>query len=96
MNINGSNQLMMLRPRISRFTVALVHIELKRRGVALKEAFNQIERYQRDSFWVASGLYEYVQLFVISNGTRTEYYSNTTRISAIKERYGKKKVQKTN
>lgn len=73
----------------------LVHIELKRRGVALKEAFNQIERYQRDSFWASSGLYEYVQLFVISNGTRTKYYSNTTRNSAIKERDGKKKVQKT-
>lgn len=73
----------------------LVHIELKRRGVALKEAFNQIERYQRDSFWASSGLYEYVQLFVISNGTRTKYYSNTTRRSAIKERDGKKKVQKT-
>ena len=73
----------------------LVHIELKRRGVALKEAFNQIERYQRDSFWAASGLYEYVQVFVISNGTHTKYYSNTTRISAIKERDGKKKVQKT-
>lgn len=73
----------------------MVHIELKRRGVALKEAFNQIERYQRDSFWAGSGLYEYVQLFVISNGTRTKYYSNTTRISAIKERDGKKKVQKT-
>ena len=73
----------------------LVHIELKRRGIALKEAFNQIERYQRDSFWAASGLYEYVQLFVISNGTHTKYYSNTTRISAIKERDGKKKVQKT-
>lgn len=73
----------------------LVHIELKRRGVALKEAFNQIERYQRDSFWAGSGLFNYVQLFVISNGTRTKYYSNTTRISAIKERDGKKKVQKT-
>jgi type I restriction enzyme R subunit len=74
----------------------LVHIELKRRGVALKEAFNQIERYQRDSFWADSGLYEYVQVFVISNGTRTKYYSNTTRISAIKERTnGKKKIQKT-
>lgn len=73
----------------------LVHIELKRRGVALKEAFNQIERYQRDSFWASSGLYEYVQLFVISNGTRTKYYSNTTRRDAIKERDGKKKVQKT-
>lgn len=73
----------------------LVHIELKRRGVALKEAFNQIERYQRDSFWAASGLYEYVQLFVISNGTHTKYYSNTTRISAIEERNGKKRVKKT-
>ena len=73
----------------------LVHIELKARGKALREAFNQIDRYQRDSFWAGSGLYEYVQLFVISNGTRTKYYSNTTRISAIKERDGKKKVQKT-
>lgn len=57
----------------------LVHIELKRRGVALQEAFNQINRYQRDSFWADSGLFQYVQLFVISNGTYTKYYSNTTR-----------------
>ena len=63
----------------------LVHIELKRRGVAIKEAFNQINRYQRDSFWASSGLYEYVQIFVISNGTNTKYYSNTTRESHIKE-----------
>lgn len=63
----------------------LVHVELKRRGVALKEAFNQINRYQRDSFWAASGLYEYIQIFVISNGTNTKYYSNTTRESHIKE-----------
>ena len=63
----------------------LVHIELKRRGVAIKEAFNQINRYQRDSFWAGSGLYEYVQIFVISNGTNTKYYSNTTRFSHIKE-----------
>lgn len=63
----------------------LVHIELKRRGVAIKEAFNQIERYQRDSFWAGSGLYEYVQIFVISNGTNTKYYSNTTRDNAIKD-----------
>ena len=63
----------------------LVHVELKRRGVAIREAFNQIKRYQRDSFWAASGLYEYVQIFVISNGTHTKYYSNTTRISHIKE-----------
>ena len=63
----------------------LVHVELKRRGVALKEAFNQINRYQRDSFWAGSGLYEYIQIFVISNGTNTKYYSNTTRESHIKE-----------
>ena len=66
----------------------LVHVELKRRGVALKEAFNQINRYQRDSFWAGSGLYEYVQIFVISNGTHTKYYSNTTRFSHIKENDG--------
>ena len=57
----------------------MVHIELKRRGVDIREAFNQIDRYQRDSFWSGSGLFEYVQLFVISNGTLTKYYSNTTR-----------------
>ena len=68
----------------------LVHIELKRRGVAIQEAFNQIERYQRDSFWSGCGLFEYVQIFVISNGTHTKYYSNTTRFSAIEERAGKK------
>ena len=65
--------------------IPLVHVELKRRGVALKEAFNQINRYQRDSFWAGSGLYEYIQIFVISNGTNTKYYSNTTRESHIKE-----------
>ena len=66
----------------------LVHVELKRRGVALKEAFNQIERYQRDSFWSGSGLYEYVQIFVISNGTHTKYYSNTTRMNRVGEAAG--------
>ena len=66
----------------------LVHVELKRRGVAIKEAFNQINRYQRDSFWAGCGLYEYVQIFVISNGTFTKYYSNTTRASHIKESDG--------
>ncbi len=63
----------------------LVHIELKKRGVDIKEAFNQISRYNRESFWAGSGLFEYVQLFVISNGTYTKYYSNTTRSSHIKE-----------
>lgn len=63
----------------------LVHIELKKRGVAIQEAFNQINRYQRESFWAGSGLFEYVQLFVISNGTHTKYYSNTTRWEHIKD-----------
>jgi type I restriction enzyme R subunit len=63
----------------------LVHVELKRRGVDLREAFNQIDRYQRDSFWAGSGLFEYVQLFVIGNGTLTKYYSNTTRRQHIDE-----------
>lgn len=57
----------------------MVHIELKRRGVDIKEAFNQIKRYANDSFSSNSGLFEYVQIFVISNGTYTKYYSNTTR-----------------
>lgn len=75
----------------------LVHIELKRRGVHLKEAFNQINRYQRDSFWAGSGLYEYVQIFVISNGTNTKYYSNTTRANHLKEQEvgGRNKSRKT-
>lgn len=63
----------------------LIHVELKRRGVAIQEAFNQINRYQRESFWASSGLFEYVQLFVISNGTHTKYYSNTTRYQHIKD-----------
>ena len=67
----------------------MVHIELKRRGVDIREAFNQIDRYQRDSFWAGSGLFDYVQLFVISNGTLTKYYSNSTRARHIKEGSGK-------
>ncbi|MDO5341970.1 MAG: type I restriction endonuclease subunit R [Bacteroidia bacterium] len=75
----------------------LVHVELKRRGVQLKEAFNQINRYQRDSFWAGCGLYEYVQIFVISNGTNTKYYSNTTRSNHLKEQEtgGRNKSKKT-
>lgn len=63
----------------------LIHIELKRRGVAIQEAFNQINRYNRESFWAASGLFEYVQIFIISNGTHTKYYSNTTRAQHVKD-----------
>jgi type I restriction enzyme R subunit len=75
----------------------LVHVELKRRGVSLKEAFNQINRYQRDSFWAGSSLFEYIQLFIISNGTESKYYSNTTRENHINEQNegGKRKSKKT-
>ena len=74
----------------------LIHIELKRRGVVIREAFNQINRYQRDSFWAGSGLFEYVQIFVISNGTNTKYYSNTTRARHIKEMsFNRRKVKKS-
>ena len=73
----------------------LVHVELKRRGVAIKEAFNQINRYQRDSFWAGCGLFEYVQIFVISNGTNTKYYSNTTRFNHIKNSSSTTKKAKT-
>jgi type I restriction enzyme R subunit len=84
--------------RVNRYDVTilvnglpLVHVELKRRGVPLKEAFNQIDRYQRESFWADSGLFEYVQLFVISNGTHTKYYANTTRDRRVKEADGGRK-----
>ena len=73
----------------------LIHVELKRRGVPIREAFNQIDRYQRDSFWAASGLYEFVQIFVISNGTNTKYYSNTTRFNHTDPRQERAKKSKT-
>lgn len=72
----------------------LVHIELKRRGVSIREAFNQIERYKRDNFGASSGLFEYIQIFVISNGTNTKYYSNTTRHSQIIEMQNKNEASK--
>ncbi|MCV3733841.1 type I restriction endonuclease subunit R [Mycoplasma enhydrae] len=62
----------------------LVHIELKRRGVSLKEAFNQISRYKDESFSSDNKIFDYVQIFVISNGTQTKYYANTTRLDAYK------------
>lgn len=73
----------------------MVHIEIKRRGVDIREAFNQISRYQRDSFWAGSGLFEYVQLFVITNGTLTKYYSNTVRDQHVRERTGTTRARKT-
>jgi len=73
----------------------MVHIELKRRGVDIRVAFNQINRYQRDSFWAGSGLFEYVQLFIISNGTLTKYYSNTVRDGHLAEQKSKRSRSKT-
>jgi type I restriction enzyme R subunit len=73
----------------------LVHVEIKRRGVDIREAFNQIDRYQRQSFWSGTGLFEYVQLFVISNGTLTKYYANTTRWQHVDEAKSKKAGKKT-
>lgn len=55
----------------------LVQIELKRRGIELKEAFNQVNRYRRHSYFSGYGLFQFVQLFIISNGENTKYYSNT-------------------
>jgi type I restriction enzyme R subunit len=88
--------------RVNRYDVTvlvnglpMVHIELKRRGVDIREAFNQIDRYQRDSFWADSGLFEYVQLFVISNGTLTKYYSNTTRDGHLAEQRSRRDRKKT-
>ncbi|MDL0146859.1 type I restriction endonuclease subunit R [Campylobacter felis] len=74
----------------------LVHIELKRRGVSLREAFNQINRYGRESFFSGSGLFEFVQIFVISNGTQSKYYSNTTRDFHIKTQQGIKTTKTSN
>ena len=96
------NQYEMEGARANRYDVTvlvnglpMVHVELKRRGVDIREAFNQINRYQRDSFWAGCGLFEYVQLFVISNGTLTKYYSNTVRDGHLAEQRSKRSRQKT-
>lgn len=68
----------------------LVHCELKRRGVNICEAFNQIRRYNRDSFWAGEGLFQFIQIFIISNGTNTKYFPNTTREASIKEQTSRK------
>ena len=83
-----TNQLVVEGKKKNRYDVTilinglpLVHIELKRRGMELKEAFNQINRYQRDSFGSEAiyGLFQYVQIFVISNGVNTKYYANNPK-----------------
>lgn len=57
----------------------LVQIELKKRGVAIREAFNQVHRYSKESFNEENSLFKYLQIFVISNGTDTRYFANTTK-----------------
>ena len=73
----------------------MVHIELKKRGVPIKEAFNQIDRYLRDSFWAGRAMFDFVQIFVISNGTETKYYSNTTRYAKEKQAEDVSRKKKT-
>lgn len=101
-NLQIINQYEAEGSRINRYDVTvlvnglpMVHIELKRRGVDIREAFNQISRYQRESFWAGTGLFEYVQLFVISNGTLTKYYSNTVRDGHLAEQRVKRSRHKT-
>ena len=72
----------------------LVQIELKRRGLELKEAFNQINRYQRHSFWTNNGIFQYVQIFVISNGVNTKYYANNRKQSFKQTFYWADKLNK--
>ena len=73
----------------------MVHIELKKRGKPIKEAFNQIDRYLRDSFWAGRAMFDFVQIFVISNGTETKYYSNTTRFAKELESENGQRKHKT-
>lgn len=81
--------------RTNRYDVTVLVNGLPMVHVELKEAFNQINRYQRDSFWAGSGLFEYVQLFVISNGTLTKYYSNTVRDGHLNDQHSKYSRKKT-
>ena len=73
----------------------LVQIELKRRGLELKEAFNQTHRYQRHSYWAGSGLFNFIQIFVISNGVNTKYYANAKRQSFKQTFYWAKENNQT-
>ena len=73
----------------------MVQIELKRRGIELKEAFNQINRYQRHSFGTSIGLFQYVQIFVISNGVNTKYYANNKYQSFKQTFYWSDEANKT-
>jgi type I restriction enzyme R subunit len=85
-----TNQLQQQGSFLNRYDVTLlvnglplVQIELKRKGIEIKEAFNQINRYQKHSFWSNHGLFQYVQLFVISNGVNTKYLANNELQSVL-------------
>ena len=78
------------RNMISDYTILvnglpLVHVELKQRDITIQEAFSHIDTYQKEASWASCRLFEYVQIFVLSNGSDTKYYSNSTRKKAIKE-----------
>lgn len=73
----------------------LVHIELKKRDVSIREAFNQIDRYLDESFHVSYKLFDYVQIFIISNGINTKYYANTTRYNSVNNKHTNKYQSKS-
>lgn len=88
-----SNQVQLQGSFLNRYDVTilvnglpLVQIELKRSGIEIKEAFNQINRYQRHSFWSNHGLFQYVQLFIISNGVNTKYLANN-KLQSVKQTF---------
>ncbi len=88
-----TNQISIEGKRKNRYDVTLlinglplVQIELKRRGVELKQAFNQIQRYHHDSYDAGYGLFQYVQVFIISNGVNTKYYSNN-KVASFKQTF---------
>jgi type I restriction enzyme R subunit len=92
-NYQVTNQVQVQGSFLNRYDVTLlvnglplVQIELKRTGIEIKEAFNQINRYQRHSFWSNHGLFQYVQLFVISNGVNTKYLANN-RLQSVKQTF---------
>lgn len=92
-NYQVTNQVQIQGSFLNRYDVTvlvnglpLVQIELKRSGIEIKEAFNQINRYQRHSFWSNHGLFQYVQLFVISNGVNTKYLANN-RLQSVKQTF---------
>ena len=73
----------------------LVHIELKKKDVKIREAFNQIDRYLDESFHVSYKLFDFIQIFIISNGVHTKYYANTTRYNSVQDKVTNKNQSKS-